>query len=51
MGQDFSTLECREGGEGTGVESRIFEAKTSVHTVGSELERLLLDIVLNGSHR
>lgn len=46
MCQDLSSLECREGGEGTGIESRIFKAETPVHTVGSELECLLLDVVL-----
>ena len=46
MRQDLSSLECREGSERTGVESRVFEAETPVHTVGSELECLLLDVVL-----
>ena len=47
MGQDLSSLECRERGEGAGVESRVFKAETSVHTVGSELECLLFDVVLS----
>ena len=47
MGQDLSSLKCRKGSERTGVESRVFEAETSVHTVGSELEGLLLDVVLS----
>jgi hypothetical protein len=47
VSQDLSSLECRERGEGAGVESRVFEAETPVHTVGSEFECLLFDVVLN----
>lgn len=47
MCQDLSSLECRERGERARIEPRVFKAETPVHTVGSELECLLFDVVLN----
>ena len=47
--QDLTTLPCCQGGERSRVESRVLEAQASVHTVGRELERLLLDVVLEVS--
>lgn len=43
---DFSALIRRKRGQLTSVEPGVFESETTVHTIGSELERLLLDIPL-----
>lgn len=48
MGEDFATFKGGEGRERTSVEPRIFEAQAPVHTIGSQLKRLLPYIVLQG---
>ena len=44
--QDFSAFEGRECCERSCVEPRVLIAKTAIHTVSRELERLLLDVPL-----
>lgn len=46
MGENLTTLEGGQGGEGTRGEAGTGETETTVHRVGSELKRLLLDVVL-----
>ena len=44
--QDLTTLERRQGRKWSGVESRVLKPETSIHTVGRQLQRHLLDIPL-----
>ena len=46
VGKNFTPLERCKGRKGAGVEPRIFEPKTPVHTVGSKFQGLLLDVIL-----
>ena len=44
--QNFTTFVGCKSGQWPGVESRVFKAKTAVHTVGGEFESHLLDVPL-----
>ena len=44
--KNLTSFVCDQGGEGSGIESRVLEAQTTVHTVCGELESLLLNVVL-----
>lgn len=46
MGQNFSTLVRGKRGKLSGIEPRVLESQASVHTVCSELQGLLLDVIL-----
>ena len=45
--QNLTAFVCREGSKRSRVEPGIFEAQTSVHTVGGEFKRHLFDIPLH----
>ena len=44
--QNLTTFVCREGSQRSGVEPRVLETETSIHTVRSEFERHLFNIPL-----
>ena len=46
MCQNLSAFVCGESSKWASIESWIFESEASVHTVRSQFERLLLDIIL-----
>ena len=44
--QNLTSLESCQGRKRFGIETRVFEAKTTIHGVSCEFQRLLFDIVL-----
>ncbi len=46
----LSTLVCDQGGEWLGIEAAVAESQAAVHTVSSQLQSLLTNVILMDTH-